>query len=185
MAEDDIVPVRPADPLLAFMFSLEINDMTGYFTEVSGIISENAVITHKVVTPLGQELTLQIPGRSDGGEIILKRGMTENVEFWEWRELVVNGQVAEARVDGSIVMYNRAYREVRRWNFFNGWPSKLSGPQQISADSNELTIEELTIVHEGIALQHDNISQPLHLPPGPSILADAPADAEPADEAAA
>lgn len=154
------------------MFSLEINEMTGYFTEVNGIISENAVITHLVVTPKGEEITLQIPGRSDGGEITLKRGMTQNTEFWEWRELVVAGRVAEARVDGSIVMYNRAYQEVRRWDFFNAWPSKLSGPSQIAADSNELAIEELTIVHEGIALQAEGIAQPLHLPPGSVGAAD-------------
>ncbi|MEX1018382.1 MAG: phage tail protein [Litorilinea sp.] len=172
MPEESVIPVRAADPLLAFMFSLEINDMTGYFTEVSGIISENEVITHYVVSANGAEITLQIPGRANGGEITLKRGMTQNVEFWEWRELVVNGRVAEARVDGSIVMYNRAYQEVRRWDFFNAWPSKLSGPSQIAADSNELAIEELTIMHEGLSLHHERTAQPLHLPSGAAIGAD-------------
>ena len=166
MAEDDSVPVRLADPLLGFMFSVELNDLTGYFTEVSGIISESAVVTHLVVSPRGEEITLQVPGRSDGGEITLKRGLTTNTEFWEWREMVVNGHVAEARADGSIVMYNRAYQEVRRWDFFNAWPSKLTGPDNIASDSNELAIEELTIVHEGLALQHPNIGVPLHIPPG-------------------
>jgi phage tail-like protein len=92
---------------------------------------------------------MQVPGRVDGGEMTFKRGLTANYEFWAWREKVVLGDTAGARVDGSVVMFNRAYEEVRRWNFINAWPSKISGPT-IAADSNDLAIEELTIVHEGM-----------------------------------
>jgi phage tail-like protein len=141
--------VREVDPVVSFMFRLELNDMTGYFTEVTGILSENPVATHKVVSPEAKEIVMQVPGRVDGGEMTFKRGLTENTEFWAWREKVVLGDTAGARVDGSVVMFNRAYEEVRRWNFINAWPSKISGPQ-ISADSNDLAIEELTIVHEGM-----------------------------------
>jgi hypothetical protein len=31
----------------------------------------------------------------------------------------------------------------------NAWPSKISGPQ-IASDSNDFTVEELTLVHEGL-----------------------------------
>jgi phage tail-like protein len=157
---------RDVDPLVSFQFAIEINDMTGYFTEVSGIVaSENAVATHRVVTPDGKEVVFQIPGRSDGAEFTLKRGLTTNVEFWTWREQVVMGDIAGARTDGSIIMYNCSYEEVKRWSFLNGWPSKLSGPQ-ISADSNDLTIEELTIVHEGMYLDAPGFGVPDHLPAG-------------------
>lgn len=156
---------REVDPLIGFQFAIEINDMTGYFTEVSGIGSDNAVATHKVVNPDGREVTLQVPGRADGDEFTLKRGLTTNVEFWEWREQVILGNVAEARIDGSIIMFNREYEEVRRWSFVNGWPSKISGPE-IAADSNDFTIEELTIVHEGLYLDAPGISQPTHEPAG-------------------
>jgi phage tail-like protein len=155
---------RDVDPLISFQFALEVNDMTGYFTEVSGIVSENPAATHKVVTPDGKEVVLQVPGRCDGGEVTFKRGLTTNVEFWDWREQVVTGHVAEARVDGSIIMFNREYQEVRRWSFINAWPSKISGPN-IAADSNDLGIEELTIVHEGLYLDAPGIGQPTREPP--------------------
>ncbi|MCC6456792.1 MAG: phage tail protein [Caldilineaceae bacterium] len=155
--------VRDADPLIGFQFAIEINGMTGYFTEVNGIISDNAVATHKVVTTNAKEVVLQVPGRCDGGELTLKRGLTTNIEFWTWRELAITGNLAEARVDGSIVMFNRQYEEVRRWNFINGWPSKLSGPT-IAADSNDLAIEELTIVHEGLYADAPGISSPNRAP---------------------
>jgi phage tail-like protein len=155
---------RDVDPLISFQFALEVNNMTGYFTEVSGIVSENPAATHKVVTTDGKEVVLQVPGRCDGGEVTFKRGLTTNVEFWDWREMVVTGNVAQARVDGSIIMFNREYQEVRRWSFINAWPSKLSGPN-ISADSNDLGIEELTIVHEGLYLDAPGIGQPTREPP--------------------
>lgn len=156
---------REVDPLIGFQFAIEINNMTGYFTEVSGLVFDNAVATHKVVTPDGKEVVLQVPGRSDGAQFTLKRGLTTNIEFWAWREMVITGHVADARVDGSVIMFNREYEEVRRWSFFNGWPSKISGPQ-LAADSNDFTIEELTIVHEGMVLDAPGIGQPDHEPPG-------------------
>jgi hypothetical protein len=54
---------RDSDPVVGFMFALTVDDVTGYFTEVSGIGSENAVATHKVVTDLAKEVVLQVPGR--------------------------------------------------------------------------------------------------------------------------
>jgi phage tail-like protein len=140
---------RLEDPLVGFQFSLDANGMTGYFTEVSGISSENGVATHKVVTAEAKEVTLQVPGRVEWGEITLKRGLTTNVEFWGWRETVVTGDIVGARQDCTITMYDRSYAPVVAWTILNAWPSKLSGPQ-ISADSNDLTIEEMTLVHEGL-----------------------------------
>jgi phage tail-like protein len=46
-------------------------------------------------------------------------------------------------------MFDQEFNEVARWNFTSGWPSKVSGPSP-KADGNEVGIEELTIVHEGI-----------------------------------
>ena len=140
---------RKDDPLVGFQFSLEVNSMTGYFTEVSGIGSEHAVATHKAVTTDAKEVVLQVPGRIEWGEITLKRGLTTNQEFWKWREDVVKGDVAGARQDCTITMYDREYTAVVTWSLVNAWPSKISGPQ-ISADSNDFTIEEMTIVHEGL-----------------------------------
>ena len=41
--------------------------------------------------------------------------------------------------------------EKMRWNFREGWPTKLTGPQLNSA-RNEMAIEELEIAHEGLEL---------------------------------
>ena len=143
-------PARTEDPLLGFNFSLEVQGaVEGYFTEASGIGSENEIVEHKVVDKKGHEITRKIPGRLKWGDITLKRGITAVMDVWDWRQQVEQGDVDGARKNGSIVMLDREYKEVARWNFELGWPSKVTGPS-LKADSNEFGIEEMVIVHEGI-----------------------------------
>ena len=138
------------DPLLGFNFGLEFQGViSGYFNECTGIGSENEVIDHKVVNDQGMEEIHKVPGRLKWGDITLKRGITSDMQIWDWRDSVVNGDMSAARKNGSIVMMDRNYEEVARWNFENGWPSKVSGPA-LKSDSNEYGVEELVIVHEGI-----------------------------------
>ncbi|MBN1640012.1 MAG: phage tail protein [Anaerolineae bacterium] len=138
------------DPLAVFHYGVEVQgEVTGYFTECSGIGSENELIEHKVVDEKGRESIHKIPGRLKWQDITLKRGITNNMDIWDWREQIVDGKVDDARRNGSIIMYNQALEEVARWNFENGWPLKVSGPS-MKADSNEFGIEELVITHEGL-----------------------------------
>jgi phage tail-like protein len=136
------------DPLVGFNFSIDVGGaIKGYFTEVAGLGSENEIIEQKVVNEKGVEVVLKIPGRLKWGDITLKRGITSNMDLWDWRKKVEEGKVKDARKNGSIIMYNRELKEAARWNFINAWPSKISGPAPKS-DGNEIGIEELTIVHE-------------------------------------
>ena len=144
------IDMEREDPLVASHFALEVQGtITGYFTECSGIGSENEVVVQNVVNEKGVEVVLKVPGRLKWGDITLKRGITSSLDLWEWRTMVEEGNVAGARKDGSIVMFDQALAEVARWNFNQAWPSKLSGPAPKS-DGNEFVVEELTIVHEYI-----------------------------------
>ena len=42
-------------------------------------------------------------------------------------------------------------REVARWTFTRGLPSKVTGPS-LNAKTGEIAIEELHIIHEGLQL---------------------------------
>jgi len=138
------------DPLLGFNFALDVGGtIKGYFTEVTGIGSESEVVEQKVVNDKGIEVVLRIPGRLKWGDIVLKRGITSNMDLWNWRREIEDGKAKSARKNGSIVMYDRELKEAARWNFINAWPSKISGPSP-KADGNEIGLEELTIVHEFI-----------------------------------
>lgn len=138
------------DPLIGFQYEVAIDGLANtYFTEVSGLGSESEVIDHKVVGPNGTEAIRKIPGRLKWGDITLKRGLTANMELWEWRAEVVEGKLDKARRGGTIKMLDRNHTPIAEWTFVAGWPSNLSGPT-LGADANEVAVEELTIVHEGI-----------------------------------
>jgi phage tail-like protein len=138
------------DPLVGFHYGIEVQGVVnGYFTECSGIGSENELIEHKVVDEKGRESIQKIPGRLKWQDITLKRGITSNMDIWDWRDQIVEGKVDDARKNGSIVMFDQAGDEVARWNFENAWPLKVSGPS-MKSDSNEFGIEELVITHEGL-----------------------------------
>jgi len=138
------------DPLVGFHFALDFGGkVVGFFTECSGIGSENEVIEHKVVSD-GKEIVMKIPGRLKWENIVLKRGITSSMDIWDWRKEVEQGDVEKARREGAIVMMDsKLEKSVARWEFTRAWPSKVTGPQP-KADSNEIGIEELTITHEYI-----------------------------------
>lgn len=141
---------KDSDPLIGFNFCLEIEGkLAGYFTECNGIGSEHDIIEHKVVDGNGHEIIRKIPGRIKYTDVTLKRGITADMQIWDWRKQVEQGKMDDARTNCSIIMLDREYQDVARWNFVNAWPSKVTGPS-LKADSNEFGIEELTIVHEGM-----------------------------------
>jgi phage tail-like protein len=138
------------DPLVSFMFSLEVQGtITGFFTEVSGIGSENEVSEHLVVGQNGQQVVKKVAGRLKWEDITLKRGITSAMDAWAWRKQIEDGNLTDARKNGSIVMYNQVGEEVARWNFENAWPVKITGPAP-SSESSDLGIEEMVLAHEYI-----------------------------------
>ncbi len=140
---------RETDPLMGFHFQLDIGGVVGgYFTEISGLGSENEVVEHKVVEG-GKQIVQKIPGRLKWGDITLKRGITAEMDLWAWRKKVEDGDVDGARTNGSILMLDQSLATIARWDFEGAWPSKVSGPQ-IQSDSNNYGVEEMTIVHEYI-----------------------------------
>lgn len=138
------------DPLVSFNFKLELDslDEAAYFTEISGMGSETEIAEQKVTTN-GLEVVLKVPGRLKWGDITLKRGITSNMDLWEWRKNVEDGDVQGARTNGSVVMMDQQGNDVARWDFENAWPSKITGPA-VKSEGSDFGIEELTVVHEYI-----------------------------------
>lgn len=96
------------DPLVGFHFGIEIQGVvSGYFTECSGLGSEQEIIEHKVITESGQEVVMKLPGRLKWENITLKRGITSTMDIWNWRKQVEDGNVDAARHNGSVVMYDQ------------------------------------------------------------------------------
>jgi phage tail-like protein len=115
------------------------------FQEVSGFDSTIDVIEHRE----GGENTTprKLPGMTKYSNIVLKWGMTDDVELYTWHRQAVLGNVE--RKNGSIVALDRQGSEVARWNFFNAWPTKYDGPD-FNAEGNDAAVETLELAHEGV-----------------------------------
>jgi phage tail-like protein len=135
------------DPYRGFNFIVEIDGISrAGFREASGLDSSQDPTEYRE----GNDKALtarKLPGLNKFSNISLKWGITDDKELWDWREQARNGKVEYK--NGSIVLLNDTGEEKIRWNFVNGWPTKWTGPTY-NATSNDVAIETLEIVHEGI-----------------------------------
>jgi phage tail-like protein len=139
------------DALAAYSFQVEIDGvLIAQFKEISGASSEVQVIEHREVKPGGLPFITKLPGVHKWGDITLKKGKTQDMALWNWMKQVQQGDISGARRHGSIVFYDTQHGEVARLNFENGWPSKVS-VGTVSADSNDILLEECVITHTGIS----------------------------------
>jgi len=149
-AATTVDPRMTEDPLVAVNYRLELEEkLVGYFTEVSGIGSESEVVEHKVVDDQGNPIVQKIPGRLEWTNVVLKRGVTSNMQLWEWRRLVEEGKVQDARKNVSITMMDQNYQDVAQWEFTDAWPCRITAPDFYS-NSNDIAVEEIEIVSEGM-----------------------------------
>lgn len=93
--------------------------------------------------------------------IVLKRGMFvgspggyADTQLWDWLTGMVRGVLPIPRYNGMVQVLapnKNSPREVARWTFTRGLPSKVTGPS-LNAKTGEIAIEELHIIHEGLQL---------------------------------
>jgi phage tail-like protein len=132
-------------PFGAFNFLVEIDGVTSAgFSDCSGLCTQSDVIEYREG---GDFRTRKIPGLLHFCTIVLKRGITNNRDLWNWRKNVMNGVVD--RRSGAIVLLDEARQPVARCRFSNGWPTKWEGPH-LNAKTSEVAIETLEITHEGL-----------------------------------
>jgi phage tail-like protein len=134
------------DPYGNFNFLVEIGGIArAAFQEASGFDSTIDVIEHREG---GDNTTMRkFPGLTKYSNIVLKWGITDDRELYDWHRRIVQGVMD--RRSGSIVLLDRSGVEVVRWNFVNAWPSKWDGPD-FNAEGTDAAIETLELAHEGI-----------------------------------
>jgi phage tail-like protein len=133
------------DPYKAFRFHVELDGLTAAaFSEVSGLESETVVVEYRTGSEHGLR---KLPGLTKYSNIVLKRGITQDAELWNWRQRVIEGNLD--RHNGSIILLDDSGQEQVRWNFHNAWPCKLNA-SSLNAHGNEVAIETLELAHEGL-----------------------------------
>jgi len=137
------------DPYSGYNFWVEWDGIVhAGFKECSGLTATRKAGMYWEGTDksLGQR---QIPGLNSYGNISLKRGVTDNQELWKWHKNLQDGVTDRRNV--SIILANDKGEEKQRWNLENCWPTVWNAPS-FNAASDEVAIETLELVHEGITV---------------------------------
>ncbi len=121
---------------------------TAYFHSVSGLSFEIDVVEYRERGV--NDVVHKLPGRVKYPNIVLKQGYSgapSDLQKWAFR---IAAGTPEAK-NCTIVLYDVRQKEVARYRLVNAWPQKWTAPD-FNASSNELAIETIEIVHEGLRL---------------------------------
>ncbi len=144
-------------PLPKFHFQVEWGD--GFrigFTEVSGLDFETEVIEYREGSNKKYNKTKQ-PGLTKYSNVTLKRGTFEgDFDFFtEWQKTYLfqegNDTGSIFRRPVTIKLLNENHEPIITWILENAWPSKVQSTD-LKADANEVAIETMELVHEGLTI---------------------------------
>jgi len=134
------------DPYRGYNFKLEIDGISrAGFRECSGLDATSDAADYREGTDKAYSLG-KLAGESKYAVIILKRGITDDHSLWDWRKKVTDGRIERKNL--SVVLMSSGKEKIR-WDFTNAWPTKWTGPS-FNANANEVAVETLEIVHEGV-----------------------------------
>ena len=138
------------DPFPRFVFVVEIEGIArAGFMSASGLEEESEVISYREG---GDNTTVRkLAGLNSYSAIVLEMGSTFDTSLWDWRQKVKREGALGNRKSISIIQQNEKREEVKRWQVFDAWPSKFTGPE-LDASASETAVESVEIQHEGLDL---------------------------------
>ncbi|MFZ2899289.1 MAG: phage tail protein [Saprospiraceae bacterium] len=146
-------------PLPKFHFQVEWGGTKIGFTEVSGLDFETEPIEYRHGASPEYFKTKQ-PGMQKWSNITLKRGtFNSDNEYYDWWKETVFFEEGEStgskyRRDITISLLNEEHEPTIVWKVKNAWPIKIQ-TTDLKADANEVAIESMELVHEGLVIQND------------------------------
>ncbi len=140
------------DALASYAFHVEIDGLAkAQFKSVEGLSSEITVIEHQEMGNGGKLVQTKAPGKVKWSDIKCTQGVTpEMADLWKWHE-DAKKDIDSARKGGSIVVFDYSGGEKLRFNFTDGWCSRLNITGLDATQSGEkIAYVEMTIAHTGL-----------------------------------
>ena len=129
-------------------FLVEIgSEVVANFQECSGLTVE--VEVQEYVEGGNNEFIHKLPGRMKYTNITLKRGISDNPQFTQWRPKIEGGKIAVERKNLSIILFTHSGETAKRWEVSDAYPIKWTGPD-LRASSMEILLESVELVHTGL-----------------------------------
>lgn len=144
-----------AIPIPKFRFLAEIDSISLRFTEISGLDKETEVIEYREGND-ASKYKRNILGLSKANRITMKRGVMNDDsinQFYAWWSLTINQQPTEAaQRDVIIKLMDEQGQAIITWKAAKAMAVKMQSTD-LKSDGNEVAIESLELVHEGLTIQ--------------------------------
>lgn len=149
----DLLSWTKKDPQVVDHFSLEIQGVEeATFQQCTIGDSSHDVVEHRETDKSGKQYITKQPGNLKFGDIVLKQAITESMDLYNWRQMVVDGKIDEARKNGSVVFRDAENNAIAIYNFKRGWPSKYKAAD-VNTGTAAVAIQEITLAVEYIVRQ--------------------------------
>jgi phage tail-like protein len=135
---------------------------SGQFSEVSGLeVSMEPRAIPEGGMNWGEH---QRTGPTKFSPVVLKRGVTSVNDLWSWIDACTRGANYGLRMTGKVHVYDQGRgvsagaegaappTPLLTWTLTNVLPIQFKGPD-MSSTANQVAVEEIHLVHEGLALQ--------------------------------
>ncbi|MBD2296360.1 phage tail protein [Anabaena sphaerica FACHB-251] len=120
------------------------SNITASFSECGGIgVTIKKEVFYEGGVNEQQRVILSQPQFSD---VTLKRGITDDLSFWEW---ISNVKIQRRNV--NILLFNQAGETMQCWTLVAAVPIGWKAPA-LQASSTTVAIEELTLAYEGLKI---------------------------------
>ena len=137
-------------PLTKFHFRVEWGGSTVGFTEVTGLDFQVEPIEYREGNSPNYH-KIKMPGMHKYSNITMKKGTYKgDIEFFEWMNEISLTKIK--RRDITISLLDEEHVPVITWKISNAFPIKVQA-SDFKADGNEVAIETIEFVHEGLTVE--------------------------------
>ncbi len=147
MADDGSKQSAALWPLPKFHFQVKWDSQVMSFQEVSGLDIQSEEIKYRAGdSPVFS--VIKMPGMTKYGNVTMKKGIFKgDNKFWDWISQIKMNTIK--RLPVTISLLDEEGKPTMVWTLSNAWPTKVSGTD-LKAEGNEVAIETIEIVHEGL-----------------------------------
>lgn len=149
MADDGSAQSAAVWPMPKFHFQVKWDSNVMSFQEVSGLDIQSEEIKYRhgdnpVFSPI------KMPGLKKFGNVTMKKGIFKgDNKFWDWLNQIKMNTIK--RIPITISLLDESGAPTMVWTLANAWPTKIQGTD-LKSEGNEVAIETIEIVHEGLTI---------------------------------
>lgn len=143
-------PIRGKNYVSTNRFYIEMEStIKASFSECSSIGINIEPVFHRE-GGVNDQVRLML-GEQTFEKITLKRGITNDLTFWQWLKDILNPTKKIERRNINIVVFNQAGETMQCWTLIGAVPLGWKTPA-LQASQNEIAVEELSLGYEGLQI---------------------------------